>query len=143
MKNVTIPSIRFFSGSVFHLWMSLTRIIYSSISYMANMVVKISIMMVSSCFTITPKILFFKALSKNLFFKYCHKNKHAPHRFSTWKFNNSRLPLSTIKTKLWNDQSAKCQWFRGLSAPSSCLEARSPCSHFNFYVPEMKKSVQI
>ena len=86
---------------------------------------------------------FFKALSKNLFFKYCHKNKHAPHRFSTWKFNNSRLPLSTIKTKLRNDQSAKCQWFRGLSAPSSCLEARSPCSHFNFYVPEMKKSVQI
>ena len=47
--------------------MSLTRIIYSSISYMANMVVKTSIMMVSSCFTITPKIHFSKHFQKIFF----------------------------------------------------------------------------
>ena len=139
MKNVTIPSIRFFSGSVFHLWMSLTRIIYSSISYMANIIIKISIMMVSSCFTITPKIHFSKHFQK-IFFSNTVIKINMLHIVSQ---PENSTTVGTIKTKLWNDQSAKCQWFRGLSAPSSCLEARSPCSHFNFYLPEMKKSVQI
>ena len=55
------------------------------------------------------KYIFQSTFKKNLFFKYCHKDKHAPHRFSTWIFNKSKLPL--IKhTVLFNKLAFSAVW---------------------------------
>lgn len=85
--------------------MSPTRIIYSSLLPQSRYDSK-NFQVVLLSF---QKYIFQSTFKTNLFFKYCHKDKHAPHRFSTWIFNNGKLPL--IKhTVLFNKLAFSAVW---------------------------------
>ena len=112
-KNATVLSIRFFLGSVFHRLNDINKnyllkpwesiLIYFKSYIFLDTIMKLTYRWFQLVYYNNSKIRFFIVLSKTSFFNYYHKDKYAPHRFSTW--NSTIISYhrsSTLQNKVMN-----------------------------------------